>query len=62
MSGDQGGGGDSPSLDQLAQSKIGKILRDGYDEVVKEPVPDKFLTLLASLEASEEADKDNGDT
>lgn len=62
MSGDKADGEDGPALDPLAQSEIGKILRDGYDEVVKEPVPDKFLALLASLEASEKASQDDGDS
>lgn len=48
-------------LDPLAKSKIGKRLRDSYDAVVNEPIPDKFLDLLASLEASEKPGSKDGD-
>jgi hypothetical protein len=33
-----------------AQSIIGRKLKAMYDEVVKEPVPDRFLDLLARLD------------
>lgn len=40
-------------LDDLSSSQIGKRLKSMYDEVVSEPVPDKFMDLLASLEQAE---------
>lgn len=46
-------------LDDLSSSHIGKRLRSMYDEVVREPVPDKFTNLLASLERAEK-DRSNG--
>lgn len=47
------------TLDDLSSSHIGKRLRTMYDEVVSEPVPDKFLDLLESLERAEE-ERSNG--
>ena len=37
-----------------AQDKIGEKLRDMYDSVITEPVPDKFLDLLENLEKAEQ--------
>ncbi|MCF1503346.1 MULTISPECIES: NepR family anti-sigma factor [unclassified Afifella] len=36
----------------LVQSQIGKHLRAVYDDVVNEPVPQRFLDLLEQLEES----------
>lgn len=46
-------------LDELSSSQIGKRLRSIYDEVVNEPVPDKFTNLLDSLERAEK-ERSNG--
>lgn len=46
-------------LDDLSSSQIGKRLKSMYDEVAQEPVPDKFMDLLASLERAEK-DRSNG--
>jgi hypothetical protein len=46
-------------LDDLSSSQIGKRLKSMYDEVVREPVPDKFMSLLESLERAEK-DRSNG--
>lgn len=46
-------------LDDLSSSQIGKQLKSLYDEVVKEPVPDKFMSLLENLERAER-DRSNG--
>jgi hypothetical protein len=46
-------------LDDLSSSQIGKRLKTMYDEVAREPVPDKFLSLLANLERAEK-DRSNG--
>ncbi len=62
MSADRNTNEDGLRLDPLAKSKIGKRLRDSYDAVVNEPIPDKFLNLLASLEAAEKTGHKDGDS
>ena len=42
-----------PKLDDLSSSQIGKRLRAQFDEVLNEPVPDRFLDLLNRLESAE---------
>ena len=42
----------APRIDPRIQREIGKHLRAHYDDVVNEPVPDKFLELLQQLEQS----------
>ena len=39
------------SLDPVIQAHIGRELRALFDEIADEPVPDRFLQLLQSLEA-----------
>lgn len=39
------------SLDPVIQAHIGRELRALFDEIADEPVPDRFLALLQSLEA-----------
>ena len=43
----------SPSLDEarLRQQAIGVRLRQMFDEVVNEPVPDEFLNILRKADA-----------
>lgn len=41
-----------PQLDPRIQHEIGKHLRAHYDDIVNEPVPDRFMELLAKLEKS----------
>jgi hypothetical protein len=41
-------------VDARIQREIGKHLRAHYDDVLKEPVPDKFIELLQQLEKSVE--------
>jgi hypothetical protein len=43
----------TPALDQKVQDAIGQSLKAHYDDLVKAPVPDKLLALLAELEARE---------
>ena len=38
-----------PKLDDLTASQIGKRLRAQFDEVLNEPVPDRFRDLLNRL-------------
>jgi hypothetical protein len=40
------------SIDPRIQQEIGKHLRAVYDDVINEPVPDKFMKLLEELERS----------
>lgn len=40
-------------LDPKVQESIGRSLKAHYDDLVNAPVPDKFLVLLAQLEATE---------
>jgi hypothetical protein len=42
-----------PKLDQFSQGHIGRMLKAMYDEVAREPVPDRFRELLKQLEAKE---------
>jgi hypothetical protein len=39
-----------PKLDKTAQTRIGHHLRAMYDELIHQPVPDRFAALLAQLE------------
>lgn len=41
-------------IDARLQNEIGKHLRALYDDVISEPVPDKFVELLRQLELSTE--------
>ncbi len=52
---DQAGGPDEAEvfLDPRVQESIGRSLKAHYDDIVNAPVPDKFLVLLAQLEAQE---------
>ena len=42
----------SGQLDLRVQTEIGKRLRAIYDDVINEPVPNKFMELLEKLERS----------
>lgn len=48
------------SLPAELQGQIGNRLREAYDELVREPVPDRFSQLLDQLKAAEA--KAGGDT
>lgn len=41
------------SLPSELQGQLGKRLRESYSDLVKQPVPDKFLLLLEELKKSE---------
>jgi hypothetical protein len=49
----------SPSLDEarLRQQAIGVKLRQMFDEVVNEPVPDEFLQILHRADLARSGDK-----
>ena len=40
-------------LNDAVQETIGRSLKAHYDEIAREPIPDRFLVLLAQLEAQE---------
>lgn len=40
-------------LDRTIQGQIGRMLRDVFSDVAKEPVPDRFVKLLEALQARE---------
>lgn len=44
-------------LDARSQEAIGKSLKAHYDDLVKLPIPDRFLELLSLLEAKERSSK-----
>jgi hypothetical protein len=46
------GPSEAPQMDLRIQHEIGKHLRAHYDDLVNEPVPDKFMELLEQLEQS----------
>jgi hypothetical protein len=50
-----------PKLNDLAVSQIGKKLRAQFDEVLSEPVPDRFVDLLNQLEEAEKKSAKDGD-
>lgn len=46
----------APALDAAIQDAIGKALHAYCADIVAAPIPDKFLALLAQLEAKERQD------
>ena len=42
----------SAEIDPRVQGEIGRQLRAVYDDIISEPVPDRFLELLQQLELS----------
>ncbi|ODN72094.1 hypothetical protein A6302_00609 [Methylobrevis pamukkalensis] len=53
--------GHRPGLPADAQNVIGRKLKAMYDEVVQQPVPDRFLDLLAKLDADVNAQRSKKD-
>ena len=45
--------GEDVVLDPRVQDSIGRSLKAHYDDLVTAPIPDRFLALLAQLEATE---------
>ncbi|TBW40388.1 hypothetical protein EYW49_04175 [Siculibacillus lacustris] len=43
----------TPTLEPKLQAHIGRQLRQLYDQMVSEPVPDRFKSLLEQLESRE---------
>lgn len=46
---------DASQLDTDVQAHIGRQLRAGYVDILNQPVPDRFLELLAELDHREDA-------
>ena len=42
----------APALPPDVQGKIGEKLKALYDDVVRQPVPDRFMDLLSQLDAA----------
>lgn len=42
-----------PEIDQRIQNHLGRKLKDAYEDLVRQPVPDKFHQLLDELERKE---------
>ncbi len=55
---------DSPALDEarLRQQAIGARLRQLFDDVVSEPVPEDFLDILRRAETHNPSSDEGGDT
>lgn len=54
----------TPSQTQLPaelQGQIGQRLREAYNELVSEPVPDRFINLLQQLKEREDTGPDHGE-
>jgi hypothetical protein len=51
---------DEASVDTKVLDAIGRALKAHYDDLVSEPVPDRFLHLLADLEQEERRAKPKG--
>lgn len=43
-----------PPLPMELQGQIGQRLREAYNELISEPVPDRFVQLLQKLKARED--------
>ena len=50
----------TPHSNQGVNDAIGRRLREFYDEVVNEPVPDDFMDLLSKLDRSESGKANDG--
>ncbi|MBV7394231.1 NepR family anti-sigma factor [Mameliella sediminis] len=48
-------------LDSRVVDEIDKNLRQAFDDMAQQPVPDRFTDLLAQLRASEDKAKRGGD-
>ena len=50
----------APSVDAVIQSRLGQKLREGYQQVVNEKIPDRFLDLLEQLKKKERPGTEDG--
>ena len=47
-------GAAEPGLDRIIQARIGDNLRAMYDDLLQQPVPDRFKDLLGQLERTDD--------
>jgi hypothetical protein len=45
-----------PEIDEATQERLGRLLARDADQLVRQPMPDVFLSLLAKLEAKEQGE------
>lgn len=59
---EDGGGEDleQPTVDQKVQERLGRQLKALYDDVVKQPIPDRLLSLIAQLEEKQPESETKG--
>lgn len=50
-------GVDAVFLEPHVQEQLGRVLRSFCDDLVQQPIPDKFVVLLAQLEAKQREKK-----
>ncbi|MGY2047193.1 NepR family anti-sigma factor [Methylobacterium sp. JK268] len=53
------GTSEQPGLDRRTQGRIGSHLRAMYDELLQQPIPDRFVELLANLDESGPVKRDS---
>jgi hypothetical protein len=53
-------GGDGRGLDAKSLEAIGRSLRAHYEDLVRAPIPGKFLEMLDRLEATEPSERQGG--
>lgn len=51
VDGDQVDGVETAFLEPHIQDQLGRVLRSFCDDLIHQPIPDKFVMLLAQLEA-----------
>ncbi len=54
---DQVDGVETPFLEPHIQEQLGRVLRSFCDDLIHQPIPDKFVVLLAQLEAKQREKK-----
>jgi hypothetical protein len=54
---DQVDGVDTAFLEPHIQEQLGRVLRSFCDDLIQQPIPDKFVMLLAQLEAKQREKK-----
>ncbi|MGD9545495.1 MAG: NepR family anti-sigma factor [Methylocystis sp.] len=50
-------GADGVALDPKVQAQLGRVFRAYCDDLIHQPIPDKFTVLLAKLEAKQREKK-----
>ncbi|KAF2990019.1 NepR family anti-sigma factor [Methylocystis sp. MJC1] len=57
MDADQVDGVETAFLEPHIQEQLGRVLRSFCDDLIHQPIPDKFVVLLAQLEAKQREKK-----